>query len=58
MAFISLYLKYMTFGDIKIAILKDFKTCAKIKLKVNMCRILEELQWDSAILWNLLWKLL
>ena len=58
MAFLGLYLKYMTFGDIKTAILKDFKTCAKIKLKPNMCGALEELQWNSAILWNLLWKLL
>lgn len=47
----------MTFDDIKIAILKDFKTCAKIKLKPNVCGALEELQWNSAILWDLLWKL-
>ena len=58
MTFISLYLKYMTFGDIKIAILKVFKTCAKINLKTNVCGTLEELQWNSAILWDLLWKLL
>ena len=48
----------MTFGDIKIAILKVFKTCAKINLKTNVCGTLEELQWNSAILWDLLWKLL
>ena len=54
----SLYLKYMTFDDVNITILKEYKTYVKIKFKSNVCEAFEEPLWHSAILWNSFLKLL
>lgn len=48
----------MTFGDVKITILKEHKPYVKIKFKSNVCEAFVEPLWNSAILWNSFLKLL